>query len=159
MVADRDRSSSSGLPRYVLISESALSSTNYSTELATLVHPIIHYRYADDPPICPQGSKANLLIMDFDSTAMNTPILSSLTPNLAVDNVVVSEAPGAVLGASGSDVGVMSNNYMYVIRTLALSNEKCVCILDCRCALSNHYRFAAEEPASLMAALELFTQR
>lgn len=126
MVADRDRSSSSGhgLPRYVLISESALSSTNYSTELATLVHPIIHYRYADDPPICPQGSKANLLVMDIDSVAMNTPIVSSLTPNLAVDNVTISEAPGAGLG--GSDAGVSSNNYMYVIRTLALSNEKCV---------------------------------
>jgi len=129
-----------GPPTYVLISESALSNTNYSADFATLVHPVIHYRYADDPPICPQGNKSNLLVMDFDPTSSNPPAVSSLTPDLAVDNVTVSDAPGVVSTAS---TGVVSNSNLFIIRTLALANDK----------------FPSEEPPSLAAALELFSQR
>jgi hypothetical protein len=111
-----------GPPTYVLVSESALSSTNYSADFATLVHPVIHYRYADDPPICPPASKTNLLVMDFDPTSSNPPTVSSLTPTLAIDNVTVSDAPG--VGSFGSVTIAPTNNNLYVIRTLALANEK-----------------------------------
>ena len=113
-----------GLPTYILISESTLSSVNPSVDLASLVHPVIHYRYADDPPIVPQGDKTSLLVMEFDTSSPTTPIVSSLSPNLAVDNVTVSDAPGA--GAiSGSPANHTSNNNnLYIINTLTLSNEK-----------------------------------
>jgi hypothetical protein len=111
-------------PIYVLVSESALSNTNYSTNLATLVHPVIHYRYADDPPLCIQGTNTNFLVMDFDPSAPEIPIVSSLSPNLAVDNVTVSDAPGAGSTGSPTSTSTNLNSNLYIIRTLALTNEK-----------------------------------
>jgi hypothetical protein len=120
-----ERASPAGPPCFVLISESALSNTNYSTEHASLVHPIVHYRYADDPPLCPTEAGTSLLMMDFDPTSPNSFTVSSLSPHLAIDNVAVSEAPGA--GSAGYINGSpSSNNNLYVIRTLAVSNDKSV---------------------------------
>lgn len=109
-------------PTYVLISESALSNTNYTADFTTLVHPVIHYHYADDPPICPQGTKSNLLVMDYDPASTELPAVSSLTPSLAVDDVTVSDAPGASSTLSSTSLPVNSN--LYIIRTLALVNDK-----------------------------------
>jgi len=131
-----------GPPCYVLISESALSNVNYSTDQASLVHPVVHYRYADDPPLCPPEGGSSLLVMDFDPLSPSSLAVSSLSPHLAVDNVAVLDAPGA--GSAGYTTGSSSsNNNLYIIRTLALSSEK----------------HPHEEPTSLLAALELFSQR
>jgi len=143
MAAERSSDVAGSPPTYVLVSESALSSTNYSTDFATLVHPVIHYRYADDPPLCTQGFNANFLVMDYDPASPETPTVSSLSSNLAVDNVTISDAPGVIAGSAGSSSGSPSNSNLYIIRTLAVVNEK----------------YPSEEPGSLMAALDLFSQR
>jgi len=103
---------------------------------------LVHYRYADDPPLCPAEAGSSLLVMDFDPASPGSPTVSSLSPRLAVDNVAVLDAPGA--GSTGYTTGsASSNNNLYIVRTLALSNDK----------------HPPEEPTNLAAALELFSQR
>ncbi|EJD55661.1 hypothetical protein AURDEDRAFT_179374 [Auricularia subglabra TFB-10046 SS5] len=79
-------------PYYVL---AAVASP--STASSALVHPVIHYHYADDPPLSLSPSATrNTLIMDFDPENPSQPVVHSLSPALAVTGVRVSEAPGAV---------------------------------------------------------------
>ena len=97
-------------PQYVLISKAGSQTTNAET----LIHPtVIHYHYADDPPLPLVPIGQTLLVMDFDDKDPNTlPLVHSLSEDVAVTGVRVSEAAGFV---PPTDIPV--NPFMYVIET------------------------------------------
>lgn len=100
----------SGPPYFVLASVASAASASSS-----LVHPVIHYQYADDelPPLGAMTAQ-HTLIMDFNPTRPTQPIVHSLSPALAVTGVRVSDAPGAPPDAK-----------IYVIDTVT-TDERCL---------------------------------
>lgn len=105
-------------PRYVLIASDAVRGPASST----LSHPaIIHYQYADDPPvnvIPPLGGQHTVLVMEFDeSDPMGYPTVRSLSEDVVVSGIKVSEAPGATGARSPGTAGANTNSSMYVIET------------------------------------------
>ena len=76
---------------------------------STLVHPVIHFQYADDAPLSLEPSTShNVLIMDFNPAQPQHSIVHSLSPSLAVAGLRVSDAAGAGPEAK-----------MYVVETMA----------------------------------------
>ncbi|KAG8927444.1 hypothetical protein FRC01_007490 [Tulasnella sp. 417] len=104
-------------PQYVLIASDAVRGPASST----LAHPaIIHYQYADDAPvnIIPQpGGQHTILVMEFDEAdPMGRPTVRSLSEDVVVSGIKVSEAPGATARSPGTE-GKSTNPNMYVIET------------------------------------------
>ncbi|KAG8915304.1 hypothetical protein FRC00_005830 [Tulasnella sp. 408] len=105
-------------PQYVLIASGAVRGPASST----LAHPaIIHYQYADDAPvniIPPPGGQHTILVMEFDeSDPTGQPTVRSLSEDVVVSGIKVSEAPGATAARSPGTEGKSMNPNMYVIQT------------------------------------------
>ncbi|KDQ09273.1 hypothetical protein BOTBODRAFT_531963 [Botryobasidium botryosum FD-172 SS1] len=114
-------------PHYVLLSGSQLLSTTASgsgsggvgsssgSGAAPLLHPTIHYHYADDPALTLLPSpNERVLIMDYDPLSTDPPVVRSLSDKLVVTGVKVTEARGVVMTQ-----GEAVNGNMYVIETAA----------------------------------------
>ncbi|KIJ45130.1 hypothetical protein M422DRAFT_207357 [Sphaerobolus stellatus SS14] len=106
-------------PQYVLLSHSNLVSSSSATSntVSTLVHPSIQYQFRDDPPISvPHHQTKHVLVMDYDPASPQSLHVQSLSPQLAVTSIKVTEAPGT---AAHSEDDEPKNNKMYVVETVA----------------------------------------
>ena len=92
-------------PQYVLVSHS----NAVANAAPTLTHPTIQYQFRDDPPLSLPDSQ-HVLVMDYDPAAPDDVRVQSLSHQLAVTAVRVTDAPGAD-GAA--------NTQMYVLETAA----------------------------------------
>lgn len=104
-------------PHYVLLTQSTIPSSSSAPgkePVQKIVHPIVHYHYADDPPlsIIPALDRS-YIILDFDPDSPNPPTVSSISGDTAVVGVKVTEAPGAADGEL--------NPNMYLIETVLVS--------------------------------------
>lgn len=113
-----------GPPYYVLVSHSQSPNNANAPTSTFLSHPTIEYHYADDTPasLLPRHTGEHILVLDYDPGRSGTPIVKSLSPDLIVSALKVTDAPGAaVVGESP-----MANNSMYVIETMPKLAEKSV---------------------------------
>ncbi|KAG8992668.1 hypothetical protein FRB94_011398 [Tulasnella sp. JGI-2019a] len=110
-----------GPPRYVLLS-SGSGGSNALTRGSPFAHlASIHYQYADDQPLqlLPPGSDI-VLVMDIEDAPVgsrsNVPNVRSLSSDVVVTSVKVSEVPGANLSPSLTPLEDLADNpNMYVI--------------------------------------------
>lgn len=111
-------------PYYVLLSHSNLSpSPSHATvsNMPTLAHPTIQYQFRDDPPLAlPNSHHTHVIVMDYDPSSELVQA-QSLSPQLAVTSLKVSDTPGA--GSLAEDDGPR-NIKMYVLETVAHPPEK-----------------------------------
>ncbi|KAI0374244.1 hypothetical protein BV20DRAFT_987288 [Pilatotrama ljubarskyi] len=103
-------------PYYVLVSHSQSLSNPAAPASTSLSHPVIEYHYADDAPISllPQHPGECVLVLDYDPARPASPTVKSLSPDLAISAVKVTDAPGA---AVAGEPALSSNNSMYLIET------------------------------------------
>lgn len=120
-------------PQFTLLSHSNLASSSSVTAVnptTSLAHPSIQYHFRDDPPISlPHPQNKHVLIMDYDPRAPQSIRVQSLSSQLAVTSVKITDAPGA--GPYGEN-DEPRNNKMYVIETVAhqIPDERSVIFLD-----------------------------
>jgi hypothetical protein len=109
---------SSSLPHFVLVAHASIpqSIAPHPAPAPALIHPTIHYHYADDPPI---PNHPNTLLMDFDPADPSNPRVHSLSPNLIVSQVNQTRAPGVSPTADSN-----LNPTMYVVHTLAPPDDR-----------------------------------
>jgi len=109
------------LPYYIFVSNSSLLSTTQGAPSSLLLHPGIQYHYQDDSPLelLPRSEDEHILVLDYDPTGLGQPSARSISSNIAVASLKVTEAPGAA--ASGSDELPSKNDKMYIIHTSTLS--------------------------------------
>ncbi|KZP12032.1 hypothetical protein FIBSPDRAFT_799455 [Athelia psychrophila] len=102
-------------PYYILVSQSALAGGNGSPPI-TLGHPSIQYHYADDSPLAllPQSADEHVLILDHCASD-RVPTMKSISRDLAVTGIRVSEAPGAK--AAHDELKIKQNDKMYILET------------------------------------------
>ncbi|KAI0757074.1 hypothetical protein C8Q80DRAFT_1131881 [Daedaleopsis nitida] len=107
---------SSDPPYYVLISHSQSLAGSVPAS-SSLCHPIIEYHYADDPPasLLPQHPTEHVLVLDYESaqSGVAAPTVKSLSPDLIVSGLKVTDAPGAAVAGEPA----LRNNSIYVIET------------------------------------------
>jgi hypothetical protein len=112
--------SESSPPHYVLLAHSHLSSSPSHASVsntAALTHPTIQYQFRDDPPLSfPNSQSAHVLVMDYDPRSPELARVQSLSPQLAITSLKVSDAPGA--GSMAEDEEP-KNTKMYVLETVA----------------------------------------
>ena len=109
-------------PYYILVSNSPVSNVTLSVPSpTTFSHPLIEYHYADDSPqsLLPQHPDEHVLVVDYNPNEHGSPAAHSLSPDLAVIGLKVTEAPGAGVAESGAP----KNTNMYVLETIAMPEE------------------------------------
>jgi hypothetical protein len=118
-------------PYYILVSHSNLSNNTTASGVGTsstsLAHPIIQYHYADDSPLSllPQSPDEHVLVLDYDGLQLGTvPTIKSISSNLALTGVKVSEAPGAA--TAHDELKINRNDKMYILETCTTMEDKCV---------------------------------
>lgn len=117
-------------PFYILVSHSSIlnNTPTPSTSSATLGHPIIQYQYTDDSPLSlvPQAPDEHVLVLDYDPVngLSGVPNIKSISRNLAVTGVKVSEAPGAT--AAHDELRITRNDKMYILETCTTMEDKYV---------------------------------
>ncbi|KAJ1311797.1 hypothetical protein OPQ81_010262 [Rhizoctonia solani] len=99
-------------PQYVLISQSTLP-TEDGTDFpkSALIHPQIHYQYADDPPTAipiSLPSDAHVLYLDFNPSNPSHSQVRSASSSMVTADVSVSDAAGA---------SATEHPHLYVIST------------------------------------------
>ncbi|KAG8737454.1 hypothetical protein FRC10_008171 [Ceratobasidium sp. 414] len=104
-------------PRYVIVSQSPLLPDENNSHASVLVHPQIHYQYADDPPTAipmslPSGT--DLIYMDFNPEDPSSTQTRSASNNLITTGLTVSDAVGAL---------PIENSHLYVISTGELQTD------------------------------------
>ncbi|KAF9654317.1 hypothetical protein BDM02DRAFT_3106644 [Thelephora ganbajun] len=109
------------LPYYIFISNSSLLSTAQVAPSSLLLHPSIQYHYQDDSPLdlLPRSEDEHVLVLDYDPMGFSQPSAKSISNNIAVTSLKVTDAPGAA--ASGSDEFPSKNDKMYIVHTSTLS--------------------------------------
>ncbi|KAI0639328.1 hypothetical protein C8Q77DRAFT_1152311 [Trametes polyzona] len=102
-------------PYYLLVSHSQPLSDPAVAPSTSLSHPVIEYHYADDAPnsLLPQFPGEHVLVLDYDPARPASPVVQSLSPDLAVSAVKVADAPGAAVAGEPA----LRNNSMYLIET------------------------------------------
>lgn len=107
-------------PYYVLVSQSSLAGGN-GPSATTLGHPCIQYHYTDDSPLAllPQSSDEHVLILDHYASD-RVPIMKSISRDLAVTGIKVSEAPGA--NAAHDELKIQRNDKMYILETCSTTD-------------------------------------
>lgn len=97
-------------PRYVIVSQSALAPELESEATPpVLIHPQIHYQYADDPPTAipvSLSSDAQVLYMDFDPNDPAQTQVRSASKSLVSTGLVIPDAVGAL---------PIENSHLYII--------------------------------------------
>jgi len=122
-------------PYYILVSHSSLSNntavSGVGTSSTPLEHPIIQYHYADDSPhsLLPRSPNEHVLVLDYDfsHTGICTsavPTIKSISNQLALIGVKVSEAPGAA--AAHDELKIKRNDKMYILETCTTKEDKYV---------------------------------
>jgi hypothetical protein len=122
-------------PYYILVSHSNLSNnattSGVGTSSTSLGHSIIQYHYADDSPLSllPKTPDEHVLILDYDSFSTCTgmaavPTIKSISSNLAITGVKVSEAPGAA--AAHDELQIKRNDEMYILETCTTMEDRYV---------------------------------
>ncbi len=109
-------------PYYILVSNSPVSSVTLSVPSSTTFsHPIIEYHYADDSPqgLLPQYPGEHVLVVDYNPDDHGSPAAHSLSADLAVTGLKVTEAPGAGVAESEAP----KNTNMYVLETIVMPEE------------------------------------
>lgn len=104
-------------PQFVLI-QHASSVPGSTGGSSSLTHPKIEYLYADDPPasVLPRFPGEQVIVLDYDPS-VPTPKAQSISSALAVSNVKVTDAPGAVLDDQ------TGNSKMYIIEALGVAED------------------------------------
>ncbi|THH31783.1 hypothetical protein EUX98_g2385 [Antrodiella citrinella] len=107
-------------PYYILVSHTLQLNSLIPPPPTSFSHPIIEYHYADDSPhnLLPRSEGELVLVLDHSPTDGADFSARSLTREMAVTGLKVSEAPGAGV----VDDGVKDHN-MYVLETTVLSEE------------------------------------
>ncbi|KAF7975784.1 hypothetical protein HWV62_8603 [Athelia sp. TMB] len=102
-------------PYYILVSQSALAGGGGGSPVA-LGHPSIQYHYADDSPLAllPQSADEHVLVLDHYAND-RVPVMKSISRDLAVTGIKVSEAPGAK--AAHEELKIQRNDKMYILET------------------------------------------
>ncbi len=100
-------------PHYILVSQGCLPATTggagqSALTAPVLTFPIIHYHYADDPPLSLMPSKdRENIILDYDPSSDQSPIVRSVSEGLAVTGVKVTDAPGIIKGDKNPNMFVI----------------------------------------------------
>ncbi|CCM00950.1 uncharacterized protein FIBRA_02997 [Fibroporia radiculosa] len=116
-------------PYYVLISHNSLLNNVSVPASSSLAHPsVIQYHYADDSPhaLLPQYPGEHILVLDYDPSKLTLPTVKSLSSDLAVSGLRVTDAPGA----GAADDEPKRNDKMYILETTAVLEEKCISVED-----------------------------
>ena len=110
-------------PYYLLVAQSNALASPANPASLSLSHPVIEYHYADDPPasLVPQASGEHVLVLDYDPARPGPPTVRSLSRDLVVSAVRVTDAPGAAVAGEPT----LRNNNMYVIETTTQPADKC----------------------------------
>lgn len=111
-------------PHYIFVSQGSLPAAGgagQSTLTApVLTFPIIHYHYADDPPLSliPSKDRDNQphIILDYDPASGQPPVVRSVSEGLAVTGIKVTDAPGVIKGVAKD-----KNPNMFVIEAVSTS--------------------------------------
>lgn len=121
-VRSMDMSSLAEPPYYVLISHRQLSSEPSIPASSTLSHPTIEYHYADDAPhsLLPQFPGEHVVVLDYDHANNASANAKSLSSELAVTGLRMTEPPGAGVAQEPSN----KNSKMYIIETTTASQER-----------------------------------
>ena len=109
------------LPCYIFVSNSSLLSTTQAAPSSLLLHPNIQYHYQDDSPLdlLPRSEDEHVLVLDYDPSGDSQPSAKSISNNIAITSLKVTDAPGAVV--SSSDEFPSKSDKMYIIHTSTLS--------------------------------------
>lgn len=115
--------SSSLPPYYVLVSQPPVLAEQSAptASYTTFSHPTVEYHYADDLPhaLLPRSPGEHVLVLDYDPYGASCPVAQSLSTDLAVTGVKVTEAPGA---ATVEDDG-LRNKQIYVLETTPIPED------------------------------------
>ena len=125
-MATSPTTSSADPPYYVLVAQShALNNPNALPGPTSLSHPVIEYHYADDRPedLLPQDPDQHVLVLDYDPGSLAAPTVRSLSHNLVVSALKITDAPGAAVAGEPA----LRNNSMYVIETTTKPADGFVC--------------------------------
>ena len=109
-------------PHYILVSNSPVSTGPLSVPSSTtFILPVIEYHYADDSPrgLLPQYPGEHVLVIDYNPNEQGIPVTHSLSADLAVTGLKVTEAPGAGVAENEAP----KNTNMYVLETIAMPEE------------------------------------
>jgi hypothetical protein len=104
-------------PRYIIVSQSSLLPDENNTHSSTLLHPQIHYQYADDPPTAiPMSlpSEAQIIYMDFDPNDPSRTQARSASKDMIATGLAVSDAVGAL---------PIENPNLYIVSTGELESN------------------------------------
>ncbi|KAI0735247.1 hypothetical protein C8Q76DRAFT_791816 [Earliella scabrosa] len=114
--ASSSASPSTDPPYYLLVAHSQSLLTASAPASTSLSHPLIEYHYADDPPdsLLPKQPGEHVLVLDYDPARPGPPTVKSLSPDLVVSAVKVTDAPGAAVAGEPA----LRNNSMYIIETM-----------------------------------------
>ena len=113
-------------PYYVLVAQSHALGGPATAAPTSLSHPAIEYHYADDVPgaLLPQVPGQQVLVLDYDPGRPGPPTVRSLSHDLVVSSVKVTDAPGAAVAGEPA----LRNNNMYVIETTTKPADGCACM-------------------------------
>ena len=113
-------------PHYVLVSQTPLVSTSTAPgpSFKSFSHPVIEYHYADDLPhaLLPRSTQEHVLVLDYDSASASQPVAQSLSTDLAVLDVKVTDAPAASSVTDDAPIP-RRNGKIYVIETTAVPSD------------------------------------
>jgi hypothetical protein len=113
-------------PYYVLVSQTpvASSAATGGPSFKSFIHPVIEYHYADDLPhaLLPQTAQEHVLVLDYDPTTGTVPIAHSLSTDLAVLGVKVTDVPAASSVTDDAPI-LKRNGKIYVIETTAVPSD------------------------------------
>ena len=121
-------------PHYIFVSQGNLPAAGGAGQSALtapmLTFPIIHYHYADDPPLSliPSKDRDNQphIILDYDPASGQPAVVRSVSEGLAVTGIKVTDAPGVIKG-----VATDKNPSMFVIEAVSTSTtHRCVDFCD-----------------------------
>ncbi|OCH96483.1 hypothetical protein OBBRIDRAFT_743164 [Obba rivulosa] len=127
-------------PFYVLVSHRQPSAEPSIPTSSTLSHPTIEYHYADDAPhsLLPQFPGEHVIVLDCDPAHSVHANAKSLSSELAVTGLRVTDPPGAGVAHEQPN----RNGKMYIVETMTNNQER-----------------AVEEHVSPQEALARFKQR
>ncbi|KAL0950953.1 hypothetical protein HGRIS_007705 [Hohenbuehelia grisea] len=106
-------------PYYILFSHNSFSGAANTTAVpqsATLGHPTVQYHHTDDSPhaLLPKSSDEHVLILEHDPSSPSTPSVKSISQDMIVTGLKVTDAPGA----AADEGGPPKNDRMYIIETI-----------------------------------------
>jgi hypothetical protein len=111
-------------PYYVFVANSSLLATQSTPPSSLLSHPNIQYHYLDDSPLTllPQSPDEHVLVLDYDPANITAPTVKSISNNIAVTGIKVTDAPGA--GVVHSNDAPSKNDKLYIIQVNSIPDTR-----------------------------------